>query len=94
LALALDLLDALLARLARAGLQGPPAPEAAPGEAALCRRLSPGAAAARAWAELQAAASARARQGRAVNLDPAALVLDMLLAIDRTARAAAAEGAR
>jgi DNA polymerase-3 subunit delta' len=87
--LLLDLLDLLLARLARAGLQGPP-PEAAKGEAALLARLAPHDLAARAWAERQALASARARQGKAVNLDPAALVLDMLLQIEQTARTAAA----
>lgn len=88
--LVLDLLDILLARLARAGLLGPPPVEAAKGEGALLARLSPHDRAARAWAERQAEASARARAGRAVNLDPAALVLDMLLEIERTARAAAA----
>ena len=87
--LALDLLDLLLSRLARAGLQGPP-PEAAPGEAQLLSRLAPHDRAARAWAERQALSSARARQGKAVNLDPAALVLDMLLQIEQTARTAAA----
>jgi DNA polymerase-3 subunit delta' len=88
-ALALDLIDLLLARLARAGLAGPP-PEAAPGETDLLARLAPHDRAARAWADRQAAASARARQGRAVNLDPAALILDMLLSIEQTARQAAA----
>lgn len=87
--LALDLLDLLLARLARAGLHGPP-PEAAPGEAPMLARLAPHDRAARAWADRQAESSARARQGRAVNLDPAALLLDMLLQIEQTARTAAA----
>jgi DNA polymerase-3 subunit delta' len=87
--LALDLLDLLLSRLARAGFQGPP-PEAAPGESQLLARLSPHDRAARAWAERQALSSARARQGKAVNLDPAALLLDMLLQIEQTARTAAA----
>ena len=36
-------------------------------------------AAARRWAEAQAELSARARRGRAVNLDPSALVMDMLI---------------
>ncbi|MBP1806364.1 DNA polymerase III subunit delta' [Rubellimicrobium aerolatum] len=87
--LLLDLLDLLLTRLARAGLQGPP-PEAAPGESALLARLAPHDLAARAWADRQATASARARRGQAVNLDPAALLLDMLLQIEQTARTAAA----
>ena len=36
-------------------------------------------AAARDWAAAQAQLSARARAGKAVNLDPAALVMDMLI---------------
>jgi DNA polymerase-3 subunit delta' len=83
--LMLTLMDLLLARLARTGISGPPAPEAAPGEAALFNRLSPGPAAARAWADLHQTLGARARHGRAVNLDPAALLLDMILRIDQTA---------
>ncbi|MEF9603810.1 DNA polymerase III subunit delta', partial [Paracoccus sp. PXZ] len=38
-------------------------------------------AAARLWAGAQAELSARARAGRAVNLDPSALVLDMLIGL-------------
>ena len=48
-------------------------------DAASVARLSPDDHAARIWAEAQARLSARARAGRAVNLDPAALVMDMLL---------------
>ncbi|MDT0684267.1 DNA polymerase III subunit delta' [Roseicyclus sp. F158] len=81
----LDLTEILLGRLARAGIDGPPGSEAAPGEARTLARLSPGSGAARAWAELAQTALDKARAGRAVNLDPAALVLDMLLAIDGTA---------
>lgn len=83
--LLLTLIDLFLARLARAGVAGPPAPEAAPGEGALCARLSPDPAAGRAWADLHQSLGARARHGRAVNLDPAALLLDMILKIDETA---------
>ena len=78
------LTDIFLARLARTGLFAPP-PEAARGEAALLQRLSPDAIAARRWAALQAQLGTRARQGRSVNLDPAALLLDMVLTIDQTA---------
>ena len=60
---------------------GPPLPEAATGEGALLARLSPDDRAARHWAAAQADLSARARAGRAVNLDPAALVMDMLLTL-------------
>jgi hypothetical protein len=73
--LTLDLIDLLLHRLARTGAAGPPAPEAAPGEAAMLARLSPGLRAARVWAETTAATE-RARRGAAVNLDPAGLILD------------------
>lgn len=88
--LLLSLFDLFLARLARAGALGPPAAEAAPGEAALLARLAPDADTARRWAELHQSLGARARHGRAVNLDPAALLIDMILKIDETAGALAA----
>ncbi len=88
--LTLDLIDIFLARTARAGLVGEPAVQGAMGEARLLARLSPHDQAARAWAGLQQQISARARAGRAVNLDPAALILDMLLRIEDTARSTAA----
>ncbi len=84
--LLLTLLDLFLARLARAGALGRAGPEAAPGEAALLSRLAPDAAAGRRWAALHQSLGARARHGRAVNLDPAALILDMVLKIDEAAR--------
>lgn len=87
--LMLTLFDLFLARLARAGTLGLAGAEAAPGEAALFRRLAPSPAAARAWAGLHQTLGARARHARAVNLDPAALVLDMVLKVDETARATA-----
>ena len=77
--LRITLLDRFLTRLARAGLMGAPIPEAARGEADLMARLCADADAARIWAGAQADLSARARSGRAVNLDPAALVMDMLI---------------
>ncbi|MFN4100073.1 MAG: DNA polymerase III subunit delta' [Pararhodobacter sp.] len=80
------LVDMAMARVARAGASRRPLPEAAQGEAALIARLAPDAAAARGWAELAADLGARARQGRAVNLDPAALVLDMFLRMENAAR--------
>ena len=79
----------LMARLARAGAAGPPRPEAAPGEAATLARLAPSPAAGRLWAEAQAALGARMRHGQAVNLDPAALTLDMLRQMDEAAARAA-----
>jgi DNA polymerase-3 subunit delta' len=87
--LTLDLIDHFLARAARAGLLGAPANQGAPGEARLLARLSPDDRAARAWAQLQQDLSARIRHGRAVNLDPAALVLDIVFKIEETARAVA-----
>lgn len=77
--LTMTVLDRFLTRAARAGLMGPPLPQAAQHEGALLARLSPDDRAARAWADAQARLSARARAGRAVNLDPAALVMDMLI---------------
>ncbi|MBM7069905.1 DNA polymerase III subunit delta' [Actibacterium sp. 188UL27-1] len=81
----LNLIHLFLARLARSGVVGPPAIEAAEGEAALFARLCPAAGAARAWAELHQVLGAEARHGRAVNLDPSALILDMILKINGTA---------
>ncbi len=82
--LLLRLIDLLLSRAARTALSGPPG-EAADGEAALLTRLAPGPHAARPWAELHQTLGARARHGKAVNLDPAALILDILLKIDQLA---------
>lgn len=89
-ALILDLIDLMLARLARAGAGHPPALEAAPGEAALFARLSPDMWAARQWATRAQEISARAAHGRGVNLDPAALILDIVFRINETASARAA----
>ena len=88
--LGLELFDMFLARLARTGVSGPPTPEAVPNEAALLARLCPDAHASRRWATLQQELGARARHGRAVNLDPAALMLDIVLKIHETAAATAA----
>lgn len=79
---AFQMIDLFLTRLARAGALGPPSPEAAPGEAALMARLCPHISAARHWATLQQATGERARHGLAVNLDPAALLLDTVLKIN------------
>ena len=79
--LIVTLLDRFLTRAARTGLMGAPIPEAAEDEARVLSHLSPDAQAARLWAQAQAQLSARARSGRAVNLDPAALVMDMLIGL-------------
>ncbi|MGB3279003.1 MAG: DNA polymerase III subunit delta' [Pseudorhodobacter sp.] len=83
--LILMLIDLFLARLARAGTLGYCPPEAASGEAELIARLSPTPQAARHWADLAQGLAARVRRGRAVNLDPASLLMDMVLKIDETA---------
>lgn len=83
--LIVTLLDLFLARLARAGTLRQLPPEAARGEAELFTRLSPSENAARAWADLAQSLSLRARRGKAVNLDPAALLMDSLLKIEETA---------
>lgn len=84
--LLLTLIDIALARLAQTGATGqPPHPEAAPGEAQTLARLATDPAMARAWADTAAVVTARARHGQAVNLDPAALVLDTVFKIQETA---------
>ncbi len=88
--LTIGLIETFLARLARAGATRQTPPEAARGEAALFARLAPDAHAARRWADLHQSLGQEARHGRAVNLDPAALVLDMVLKIDEAAAGVAA----
>lgn len=84
--LLITLFDTALSRLARTGAMGQALlPEAAPDEAATFLRLAPHAAAARAWASCAQEIGARARHGRAVNLDPAALVLDTVFKLQDTA---------
>ena len=83
--LILTLIDLFLARLARSAAAHHPLPPAAPAEAALMQRLAPTTTHARAWAELAQTLGIRARRGRAVNLDPAALLLDTLFKIDAMA---------
>ena len=84
--LLLTLIDIALSRLALTGATGtPPMPEAAPDEAEILARLSATPHQARAWAEVAAKITARARHGQAVNLDPAALVLDTVFKIQETA---------
>ena len=86
LGLLIALNDLLLARLARTGALGvPPRIEAVQGEGALLSRLAPTPQKARAWAETAQQISARMQHGRAVNLDPAALILDTVFKIQQTA---------
>ncbi|MSU89844.1 DNA polymerase III subunit delta' [Rhodobacteraceae bacterium 2CG4] len=77
------LTERAVARLARAGA-GMTA-DLTEAEAPIAARLSPDPAAARAWAETHATLTERTGHARAVNLDPEQVILDMLLAIERTA---------
>jgi DNA polymerase-3 subunit delta' len=80
------LIDLLLSRTARAGAMGaPPQIEACVGEASTLMRLCPTPHQARVWADLAAEIGARARHGIAVNLDPAALVLDTFIKMAKAA---------
>lgn len=80
--LLVGLIELFLARLAKSGAIGQPlSPEAAPGEAQLFARLAPSGFQAQRWAELEQELGERMRHGRAVNLDPAALILDTILKI-------------
>ncbi|MFT6649601.1 DNA polymerase III subunit delta' [Pseudophaeobacter arcticus] len=84
--LLLTLIEVALSRLARTGATGqPPQPEAAAGEAAMLTRLAATPLQGRAWADLSAEATTRARHGQAVNLDPASLVLDTVFKMQETA---------
>lgn len=81
-----SLLDLALIRLARAGATGQaPVPAATPQEAEIFARLAPTPHSARRWAEIDQEIAARSRHGRAVNLDPAALILDTMIKLQKTA---------
>ncbi|WP_341864116.1 DNA polymerase III subunit delta' [Gymnodinialimonas sp. 57CJ19] len=88
--LTLSLLDTALSRAARLGATGQMPTEITPNEAAMLQRLAPTPHHAREWASLAQSLTARARRGKAVNLDPAALVFDIFLDLDRMAARLAA----
>ncbi|ABD54193.1 DNA polymerase III subunit delta' [Jannaschia sp. CCS1] len=88
--LTLSLLDMALSRAARMGATGQAPDEITPNEAATLARLAPSPQHAREWASLAQSLTARARRGKAVNLDPAALVFDIFLDLDRMAARLAA----
>jgi DNA polymerase-3 subunit delta' len=81
----LNQIDTLLSRIARTGISGAPSIEAARNEGALLQRLCPTQTASKAWAALHQDIGARLRHGKAVNLDPAVLVVDTGLKIDKEA---------
>lgn len=80
--LLLDLVQILVARLARAAATGTSPPEAAPGEAALIANLAHEPAQATLWAEALGTIASTTHHAVAVNLDPAQTVLNTLLEID------------
>ncbi|UWQ94858.1 DNA polymerase III subunit delta' [Rhodobacteraceae bacterium M385] len=88
--LTLSLLDTALSRAARLGATGQMPTEITPNEATTLQRLAPTPHHAREWASLAQSLTARARRGKAVNLDPAALVFDIFLDLDRMAARLAA----
>jgi DNA polymerase-3 subunit delta' len=85
----LTLLRRALARLARAGAGAPTTP-ASEAEARAFARLAARPGQALLWAELAARLGPRAERARAVHLDPAQVILDMLLQIDAAAAEARA----
>ena len=86
--LTLHMMFLALHRLALTGAGTPPPAEAAPGEAETLARLSPDQRAAQKWANLSQSLRGRVAHGRAVNLDPSALILDAFLQIDGVGRKA------
>ena len=91
-ALTLDLVRLALGRLARAAAGGDVAP-VSPAEAALLDRLGATPAQGRLWADLLPELAGRAAHARAVNLDPAQVILDTFLQIDAAAAEARAHAA-
>ena len=83
--LVLRLLAILLHRLARAGAGATPDNYVLPAEKALLTRLAPAPATGQQWAALAQSLEGRIQHGRAVNLDPSALILDMFFKIDHLA---------
>jgi len=82
--LMITMLGLFMSRTARAGVAGPPTPEACANEGQILTRLCPNQQASVAYAQTQQTLSARAAHARAVNLDPVALILDMILKFDQT----------
>lgn len=79
------LIDIALTRLALTGAGQMPAVQAATEEHAVLARLAPDLSRAKAWAELKSDLNDRISHGRAVNVDPATLLLDVFLKFNDTA---------
>lgn len=86
--LTITLFQHALSRLARRGAMGQALPEAVTGEDAVLARLAPTPHSARAWAEAASTLTQTARRGAAVNLDAPTLVLNLIHALQDTARSA------
>lgn len=91
-ALTLALAQIALGRLARAGAGAAPAP-ISDAEAAVFARLGATRAQGQLWAGLAAGLAPRIEHARAVNLDPAQVILDTFLQIDAVAAEARARAA-
>ena len=83
-ALLFDLIDLILARIAKAGVGALSGQEVIQGESDLFARLCPDVAKSRKWAAIAQEISDRNQHGLAVNLDPAALILDTVFKIQQT----------
>ena len=82
----LGLSEVMLARLSRFGaLHQGQGPEAAKGELEAFNKLCPTPVAAKQWSQVAQIISERLRHGRSVNIDPAALILDMFFKIEECA---------
>ena len=82
--LILDMIQTLMARLARAAATGQRATEAAPGEAALISAIAHMPAQGVLWADALSRINATTRHALAVNLDPGQCVIDTMLELDAT----------
>ena len=82
----LSLCELMLVRLSRFGaLHKEAQAEAAKGELEVFSKLCPTPLAAKCWAQVAQIISERLRHGRSVNIDPAALILDMFFKIEECA---------
>lgn len=93
LSVALEMVQTLLHRLALSGGNARSFTPITQDEPHLLGRLSPNLAAAQIWAALAQSLEGRSAHARAVNLDPAGLVLDICFKLDATARSVVARSA-
>lgn len=79
-----SLINIVIARVTRAGVLDSDGSEVIAGEYELFKRLCPDSRSAQNWAKAAQAISERNQHGLAVNLDPAALILDTVFKIQQT----------